>query len=311
MSPLVALRRRDTERPLPEPPGAGPSRGNFLQRLWDEIWKDEVLDRAAALSYYLLFALFPMLLFLTAVLGLLPLGLMDMLMRYLDSILPSDTVRRTMVEITRSASVQLLSVGIAMALWSASSGMAALMTALNVVFDVEERRSWWRRRLTALALTAGLSVFVPTALLMILFGERIGYKAAGWLGLDAQFAETWALLRWPLVIGIVAIGTGLIYHFAPAHRPRWRGLTVGSMFAVMAWMGLSVGLRLYINTIGNYNATYGSIGGVILLLLWLYWTGVALLVGAELDAEINRTRYGRAVGRDTRHAVTTAPSRRA
>lgn len=307
MAPLVALERRERDRleqPAPRPEAL--SAWQLGQRLWTEIWEDEVFDRAAALSYYLLFALFPMLLFLTAVLGLLPWQLMDALMRYLGSILPGDTVQRTMAEITRGASGKLLSIGIAMALWSASSGMGALMVALNVVFDVRERRSWWKLRLTALALTAGMAVFVPTALLLLLYGERMGYRAAGWLGLGTQFAEAWALARWPILIALVAIGTGLIYHLAPAHRPPWRWLTPGSVFAVVAWVLLSLGLRLYINTIANYNATYGSIGGVILLLLWLYLTGVALLVGAEIDAELNRVRYGRAAGHDADAAAAPA-----
>jgi membrane protein len=254
------------------------------------MWEDEVFDRAAALSYYMLFALFPMLLFLTALLGMLPFHLMQTMMAYLATVAPTDVVQRTLAEISRGASGGLLSIGVAGTLWSASNGMAALMTALNVAYDVTERRSWWRRRLTALGLTIGVALFIPAVLVLLLSGERLGYRIAEWIGMGSAFAQGWVLARWPLLALIAALATAGVYQFAPARRLRWRrwGVTPGAVFAVGAWLAVSLGLRAYIHHLANYNATYGSIGGVIVLLLWLYLSGVALLVGAEIDAELEQ-----------------------
>ncbi|MGH7321168.1 MAG: YihY/virulence factor BrkB family protein [Candidatus Rokuibacteriota bacterium] len=261
----------------------------LARRVWNEVRADEVLDRSASLSYYFLFALFPALLFLTTLLGLLPWRLMDQLMEYVARVLPGDAaplVQKTLVEIIWGAHPGLLSIGIAAALWTASSGMTAIMTALNIAFDVEDRRAWWRRRLIALALTVGFSILIPTALVLLIFGERMGQTLADWIGLGWAFRAIWQLLRWSAVLACVLTLVGLIYSLAPAGRRRWRWVTPGSIFAVAGWLVLSIALRLYVANYGNYNKTYGSIAGVILLLSWLYMTGVVLLVGAEIDSEI-------------------------
>ena len=258
----------------------------LVGRVWSEMQEDEILGRAAALSYYFLFALFPALLFLTALLGLLPWRLMDVLMELLDQALPSDIVHRTFEEIARGASGGLLSVGIGIALWSATNGMMATIDALNAAYDVVDERSWWQRRLVAIALTLGASLFVLTGLLLLIFGEELGRLVARPLGLGALFEVSWALVRWALAAAFLAVGVALVYHFAPARRPAWRWLTPGSAVAVLAWIAMSLGLRFYATTYATYNATYGSIAGVILLMLWLYLSAVVLLVGAELDSEL-------------------------
>lgn len=259
---------------------------NIARRVWSEVQEDAVLHRAAALSYYFLFALFPALLFLTALLGLLPWRLMDVLMNLLDRALPTDVVHRTFEEIARGASGGLLSLGIGVALWSATNGMVAIIDALNVAYDVADERPWWHRRLVAIALTLGVSLFVLTGLLLLIFGEELGWLIARPLGLGPLFAVSWGLLRWALAVAFLILGVALVYHFAPARRPAWRWLTPGSAFAVVAWIAMSLGLRVYATTWATYNATYGSIAGVILLMLWLYLFAVVLLVGAELDSEL-------------------------
>ena len=258
----------------------------FVLRVWNEVSEDEVFGRAAALSYYFLFALFPALLFLTALLGLLPWRLMDVLIDLLDQAAPTDIVHRTFAEIARGASGSLLSVGIAAALYSATSGMVAIVDALNVAYDVVDNRPWWQRRLIAVTLTLGVSLFTITGLVLLIFGEELGRAAAGALGLGGIFEVVWALLRWALAVIFLVFGVGLVYHFAPARRPRWRWISPGSAFAVLAWIAMSLGLRVYATTYATYNATYGSIAGVILLLLWLYLSGAVLLIGAEIDSEI-------------------------
>lgn len=268
----------------------GLSAAALSRRIYARLWRDEVLDRAAGLSYYFLFALFPTLLFLTTLLGLLP-GerLMDSLMRYAVGVLPGDAaalVTKTLAEVVKGASRGLLSVGVVAALWAASSGMLSIMTALNVVFSVREDRAWWRRRLMAIALTLALSALTLIALLLLVFGERIGEGVSSWLGVGGAFTAAWNVVQWPVGVACVLAGINIVYHFAPASRLRWAWVSPGSTFALVGWLVMSAGLRAYVAYFGNYNTTYGSIGGVILLMLWLYGTGVSLLVGAEIDSEI-------------------------
>ncbi len=260
------------------------------RRVSHRVYTDEVFGRAATLSYYFLFALFPTLLFLAALLGLVALpDLMDTLMAYAAGVLPGDAASllgRTLDEVLRGASGGLVSVGALAALWAASSGTASIAIALNVAYEVTDTRSWWRRRLTALLLTVALSVFALAALLLLVFGARIGEAVADWVGLGPLFTLLWALLHWPAAALLALSGITLVYTLAPAVRPRWHLVSPGSLFALIAWLAMSFGLRIYVIYFGNYNATYGSIGGVILLMLWLYLSGVALLIGAEIDSEI-------------------------
>ncbi|HWC04806.1 MAG TPA: YihY/virulence factor BrkB family protein [Methylomirabilota bacterium] len=261
-------------------------------RVWAEVSKDELTDRAAALSYYFVFALFPTLLFLTTLVGLFPeRDLMERLMAPAEDLLPPDAaslLRRTLREVQRGAGGGLLSVGAAVALWGASRGMVSIITALNVVYGVTNPRPWWRRQLVAVALTGMFSVLALGALLSLVFGERIGRAAAVWAGLGSAFTAVWGLLQWPLGLLLILTGIDLVYHLAPAVRQRWYWLTPGSAFAGFLWAVVSIGLRVYVSEFANYNATYGSIGGVILLLLWLYLSGMALLIGGEINSVIAR-----------------------
>ncbi|PYN74626.1 MAG: hypothetical protein DMD96_30000 [Candidatus Rokuibacteriota bacterium] len=264
----------------------------FGQRVCQQFYQDEILDRAAGFSYYFAFALVPTLLFLTTLLGLLPIpDLMPQLIGYADRVLPGDAaslLRKTLAEVVSGASGGLLSVGGLTALVVGSSGMLWIMKALNAAYGIVDNRSWWRKRLIAGALTLGLSLFTLAAMLLLVFGGRIGEAVAEWVGLPQAFTLAWKLLQWPVVILLGLTGLTLVYHLAPAADRTWSWITPGSTFAVASWLVMSLGLRFYVGHFGHYNATYGSIGGVILLMLWLYWSGVALLVGAEIDSVIER-----------------------
>jgi membrane protein len=252
--------------------------------------EDEILGRAAGLSYYFLFALPPTLLFLTALVGLLPVpDLMSQLLEYADHMLPGDAaslLRKTLAEVVSGASGGLLSIGMVAALWVASSGMLSIMDALNVAYRVTARRGWWKSRLIALGLTVGFSLFTLTALLLLVFGGRIGEALTRRVGPGPVPTLAWTLLQWPVAIGLALTGLALVYSLAPAAGRRWHWVTPGSTFALVAWLTMSSALRLYVTEFVNYNATYGSIGSVILLMLWLYASSVALLVGAEIDSVV-------------------------
>lgn len=259
-------------------------------RVWAEFSDDEVSDRAAALAYYFLFALFPALLFLTALIGLLPIpNLMDRLMAYVSQAMPGDAasiIEKTLQEIVAGASGGLLSIGVLGALWAGSNGMASIMSALNAAYDVSESRPWWKARLLAIGLTVGFSVFILSALVLLVFGPRIGETIAGWVGLGGVFTVVWNIVSIPVVMVLVVVGIALVYYLAPNVEQHWRWVTPGSVVALALWLGASFGLRFYVTSFANYNATYGSIGGVILLMLWLYLSGLAILLGAEVNAEI-------------------------
>jgi membrane protein len=270
------------------------------RRVYDQINADEVLDRAAALSYYFLFALFPTLLFLVALLSVLPVeNLMDRLMAYAEQVMPPDAaslVETTLAEIRETGRGGLLSVGALTALWAASAGVAAAMTALNVAYGVTEPRPWWKRRLVAIGLTLVLGVFALGALVLMVFGGAIGRLLGAVVGLGDLAVIVWNVVQWPLAVVFLLLGIAIVYYAAPAveHR-RWYWVTPGSLVATLVWIAASIGLRLYVTYMGDFAATYGSIGGVILLVLWLYLGGLALLVGAEINSEIEHAAAMRGV----------------
>jgi len=270
----------------------------LARRVWRETQKDQVTERAAALSYYFLFALFPALLFLIALLGYLPVtGLQERLMAYLREVMPPDaasTVERTVSEVLTTRRGGLLSIGALVALWASSNGMVSIMTTMNAVCDVAERRAWWKRRLIALVLTFGFAIFIVAGLTLMVFGPLIGGAVANRFGFGTEFVAAWNVLRFPVVMVCVLLGIELVYYLAPAGRQGWRWISPGATVALGAWLAMSYGLRLWVVNFGNYSATYGSIGGVILLMLWLYLTSVVLLVGAEIDCELDAAARGRA-----------------
>ena len=260
------------------------------RRVWREIDQDAVTDRAAALVYYFLFSLFPALLFLTALIAYLPLqGLQDRLLTYATDMLPPDaaaTLERTLAEIVGIRRGGLVSLGVLAALWASSNGMASLMSTMNRVWGVKERRSWWRRRLVAIGLTLGFSVFIIGSLLLLVFGGVIGGAIANFFGMGGVFKVIWNAVSIPLVVVCALFAIELVFYAAPAGPREWQWITPGAAFALAAWLAMSFGLRFWVSRFADYSATYGSIGGVILLMLWLYLTSVVLLVGAEIDAEI-------------------------
>jgi membrane protein len=296
---------RPARRPrAPAPWGlAGLSPRELVERVYRKSWGDEILDRAAELSYYFAFALLPTLLFLTALLGLLPVpDLMPQLMGYVDRVLPGDAaslIKKTLAEVVRGASGGLVSVGVLVALVGASSGMLSIMKGLNAAYGITDERTWWQKRLIAIGLTVLFALFTLTALLLLVFGSWLGEAIAELAGLDPLFSRAWKLAQLPVVILLLLTGLALVYHLAPASDRMWHWVTPGSAFAAVSWLLMSLGLRFYVGYFDYYNATYGSIGGLILLMLWLYWSGVALLAGAEIDWTIEQAsaeRLGRPRG---------------
>ncbi len=279
------------------------------QRLWTVSQKDEILGRAAQLAYYFLLALFPALLFLTALLGLLPLEqVLPELMTYLRTVLPADALsllQRYLDSVVSGSGTDILSLGLLGALWASSSGVTAIMESLNVVYDAEETRPFWKVRLVAALLTIGLAAFIITSITLILYGARIGEWIANIVGLGWLFLMAWNVLQWPVAVILMLLALAIIYAICPDVEHDWRWVTPGSVFAVALWMGLSLGFKAYVDHFGNYNAAYGSIAGVIVLMLWLYLTGVVILLGGEINAQIEHAAA--ALRSSSRRRMQTPP----
>lgn len=260
------------------------------RRVMHEIQEDDCWGRAAQLAYYFLFALFPFFLVLTTLLGYLPVpNLMDRLMEMLAEMLPGDALRLVqdnVREIVTSQRGGLLSFGILAALWTSSSAITAIVDGLNRAYDVQEGRPYWKVRLIAIVLTVGLSLFIIVSLVLLTFGPQIGGWIADQVGLGSVFQIAWNLLRWPVIVGLIVLAMALVYYVAPDVEQRWQWITPGSLVAVVGWLLASLGFSFYVNNFASYNATYGSIGAVIVLLTWMYVSGFFVLLGGEINAEI-------------------------
>ncbi len=263
------------------------------KRVWAEINGDDVWGRSAQLAYYFLLALFPLLIFLTATLGLMldaGAGLRGALFNYLSEVMPGSAfqlVDTTMSEITGASGAGKLSFGLLATLWVASNGMGAITQALNTSFDVKESRPWWKQRLVAIVLTIALSVLVITALLLMLWGGRAADFLAAHYQLGGFFPFAWKTLQWPIILAFMVTSFALIYYYAPDLKDQnWKWLTPGSAIGVALWLLVSFGFKIYLHFFDSYSTTYGSLGAVIVLMLWLYLTGAAILIGSEINAEI-------------------------
>jgi len=263
------------------------------KRVWHEIQEDKVFGRAAELSYYFLLALFPFLIFLTSVIGFVlgsGTGTRHMLFNYLARIMPPSAfqlIDNTMWEVSSASSGGKLSFGILAALWAASSGLSAITDSLNTAYDVTETRPWWKQRLTAIGLTVALSVLIILALVLVVAGGRIAEGLASVYGFGPVFPLTWKIIQWPVVLACMLLAFALIYFFAPdVHEQAWKWLTPGAAIGVVLWLIVSIAFRAYLHFFNSYSATYGSLGAVIILMLWLYFTGAAVLIGGEVNSEI-------------------------
>ena len=265
----------------------------LLERVWNEIYQGAILTHAAALSFYFLLALFPLLLFLLTIIGFFTEygnQLRTALLFNLSGVVPrsaSALINTTVDEIGNNADGGKLSFGLLTALWVASSGMGAISESLNAMYGVRESRSWWRVRGLAIGLTVMLAVLIISALLIILFGGEIGEGLADYFNQGSRFATVWTALQVPIVLAFVLMSFALIYYFAPdLHEQKWYWITPGSIIGVILWLLISFLFRIYLRYFDTYSLTYGSLGAVIILMLWFYLSGVAILIGGKINAEI-------------------------
>ena len=278
----------------------------LARRTWREVIDDDVLGLAAQLSDYFFLALFPALLFLIALASFFPLSnITDDVGRSLGPFVSSQVLELIQEQMRRLANNEnggLLTFGVAGALWSSSAALVSIVAALNRAYDIEEGRPWWKVRLVAIGLTLGVAVMVLVALSLILVGPTLAEKLGQATGWGAPFEWTWLLLQWPLVFVLVATGIGLIYYFGPDADQDWVWITPGAVAATILWLAVSLLFKIYVANFTDYEGSYGTVGGVIVVLLWFYVSGIAILTGAELNAEIEHASpYGKAPGQKNAH----------
>ena len=265
------------------------------KQVWKDIGEDELSVRSAALAYYFVLAVFPALLFLLSLLGFFAGAgsqLRENLFTTLGRMLPgsaSDLIHKTLDEVTRSSGAGKAILGILGALWSASSGVSAVIQSLNIAYDVKEDRPWWKQKAVAVGLTIALAFFVLVALGLTLYGGAVADFLGARIGLGAAIVILWKIVQWPLVLGLMFVAFATTYYFAPNLKgPKWNWITPGSAVGLVLWLVASFGFKIYLSFFNSYSKTYGSVGAVIILLLWLYITGFAILVGGEVNSAIGR-----------------------
>lgn len=255
---------------------------------------------AAALAYRALFSIFPFILFLLALLGFLHLpNFFDWLRDQADLLLPPVAMEQVgpVIDQLQDSQSGLMSFGILLALWTASIGVRSLMNAMNRVYEVEERRAGWKLVLLSIAYTVGLAVMLLLAAGFMTLGPQIMSWLASQIGMEQMLVTLWTWIRWPLAILLMMLAVALIYYATPDVEQDFRFITPGSVVAVIVWLAASIGFGIYVQNFGNYNATYGSIGAIIVLLLYFYISAAVLLLGAQLNATIEHASVeGKDVG---------------
>jgi membrane protein len=265
----------------------------LARRTWAKSLADDVVAHAAQLSYFFIFSLFPLLFFLSALLGYFARPGSDLgrdSLRYLGAVIPEKAsllVRDTLEEVVANSSGGKVSLGLLLTLWTASFGVGAVISTLNEAYGVKESRPWWKVQAVALGITVALMLLGAVAMLLVFYGGELGQALAVRVQAGDSFETFWAILRWPVLIAFVLVAFALVYYLAPDVRDiRWQWITPGSVLGVALWLLISLAFRVYLEHFDTYSVTYGSLGAVMILLLWLYLTGVALLAGGEMNAVI-------------------------
>lgn len=271
------------------------------KRVYQKINDADCSAHAAAMAYYFLFAIFPFFLFLTTVIGYLPIPhLLDYVLQSAARVLPSqafallqDNIRALFMNKKQG----LLSLGVALALWASSNAMVAIMDAMNKLYEVKEGRPFWKARLTAIFLVVALSLLFLLSLALLMFGTQIGSMVANLIDFGMVFRVVWDILLVPVILFLLSLAVATVYYFTPDVEQKWKWISPGSIVVIPLWILISLGFSYYINNFSSYDKTYGSLGAVIVLLLWMYISGFIILTGAVVNAVIEHSsREGKEPG---------------
>jgi membrane protein len=269
----------------------------FFTRLYEISDESDLFNRAAQAAFYFSFALFPFIFFLVSLFGLIlesTDNLKSELFSYMRQIMPSSVfvlVRNTVNEVIQSSSTGKLALSLIATLWSASSGVDAVRSALNAIYSLRERRTWWWLKLQSIILTIVVAILAGIGLTIVFYGWQLAQSITQSIGVPITSPLILVGIQWLLILFVMLIACEFIYNFMPDFRKfRWIWLTAGSLIAIILWLLLTGGFRLYLHFFNSYDRTYGSLGAVIIMLLWLYLTALVIMIGGAINAVLNEFR---------------------
>lgn len=257
---------------------------DLIQRIID----DEIPALASQLSYSLLLAFFPFLIFLMTLIGFSSID-REFVLLEMSKVLPNsayELVHNTALEILNTKNTNLLSFGIIFTMWTASSGFRSVIKGINKAYDEKEKRSLFKVIGISIISTLGLGFLIIITILLLVFGQIIGYILAKKVGFSYLFGVIWNVIRYVIILLSMILIFALMYRYIPSRRLKWREVIPGAIFTTIGWLIVSFGFAFYVNNFGNYSRVYGSIGAVIVLLTWLYLTSIIIIVGGEINAAI-------------------------
>ncbi|GLZ29433.1 ribonuclease [Lentzea sp. NBRC 105346] len=265
-----------------------------LKRTVKEFNDDNLTDWAAALTYYGVLSLFPGIVVLTSILGLLGESATNELLKYVDQLAPGqagDLIHQAIEDLQRNQNAAGLAaiIGLVVALWTASGYLGAFVRACNAVYDVEEDRPFWKTVPLRVVLTLGMVVVLSLTIGALVVTGGVANAVGDAVGLGDTVVTVWDIVKWPVIVLLVSLAFAVLYWVSPnVDQPRFRWITPGSLLAILLWAAATAGFAVYVANFASYNKTYGSLGGVIVFLVWLWISNIAVLLGAELDAELRK-----------------------
>jgi membrane protein len=266
----------------------------FFKLTFKEVSEDHVMAFAGNLTYKALFAIFPFFTFLLSLLGLFnATDLVNTMIERLSGVVPQTAtsfIEDQLLGITQSQAESAFTIGaiisILLALWGISGAFRSVMEAMNVMYEVEEDRPSWKQYGISIFISLAVIVLMLTALGIVVFGQSVGGGLAGAIGLGSVFQTVWSIAQWPILACIVLFAFALIYYFGPAAKQKWRWISPGSILAFVFWLLFSLLFSFYVSNFSSYNETYGSLAGVAILMLYIYYSAVIMLIGAEMNQVI-------------------------
>src|ERR687886_1076967 len=266
----------------------------FFKLTFKEVSEDHVMAFAGNLTYKALFAIFPFFTFLLSLLGLFnATDLVNTMLSKASGVLPQGAfhfIKNQLLSITQSQAERAFTfaaiISILLALWGVSGAFRSVMEAMNVMYEVDEDRPFWMKYGISIFISLAVVVLMLVALGIVVFGGSVGGGLASAVGLGSVFQTVWSIVQWPILACIVLFAFAIVYYFGPAAKQKWRWISPGSILAFVFWLVFSLFFSLYVDNFGSYNETYGSLAGVILLMLYIYYSAVIMLVGSEMNQAI-------------------------